>query len=215
MRDLYTLAAPQPYPVIALMPDFLLGAPGGTVIEEADGGQPISKEQGLQVLSEVVARRGTTSFWNHPEYLAPGDSLSGIREAWSAVVEEAAKQRQQGKLWVATVADIADYQARVAQVSASLERGFLGWGGWTLVVDNRSGQELEGVTLTLPGDVVRASSQVEVLFVWAGEPDGGQPEQIMVSAVKLAPTRQLVLPKLPPGSTRIELEWAAGQEPVE
>jgi hypothetical protein len=217
MRDLYTLAAVPPYSEMALMPDFLLGAPGGETIEEADGGQPIGTEQGLRVVLEAIARRGTTSFWNHPEWLAPGSKLDSVRETWSTVVREAASQRDTGKLWIATVADIVAFQTDIRHVSARLERGFLGVGGWKLVVRNDSGKELGGITLTMPGEVKRAvSGSAPVGFVRVtGQPGAVVPDKIEVVDSQEQTTRQLVFEKLQPGTTEVEIEWASGQEPLE
>ena len=217
IRDFYTLAAVPRYPQMALMPDFLLGAPAGDEIEEADGGQVIGREEGLLVIQEVIARRGTTSFWTHPEQLAPNTRLAPVRDAWDAVVGEAAKQRDAGNLWVGTVAEIAAYQADIAQVSVKWERGFLNLGGWKLVVHNDSGKELDGVTLTMPGEVRRARSEgVAVRFVRVTSGPGDVvPGRVEVVESQVQPTRQLVLNNLKPGAAEVEIEWMAGQEPLE
>ena len=68
LRDLYTLGAAPVYSYMAVMPDFLLGSASTNAGEEA-AGAPIGLEQGLAVIQETLARRGTTSFWNHPEQM--------------------------------------------------------------------------------------------------------------------------------------------------
>jgi hypothetical protein len=215
MRDLYTLSATCVLTGgkcistgMVVMPDFLLGVPSVNAGEEA-AGSIISQEKGFEVISETLARRGTTSFWQHPEQLAPKPGFEDVREAWEEVVAAAAQERENGRLWIAPVAEIAAFQRDVMSVTAKLDKGFLG--GWKVEVRNNSGRELSGVTLTLPGDVMRASSgDVEVLT--ANHPDA---KTIRVSTANnhVYPASQLVLDKLKPGVATIEVEWATGQEP--
>jgi peptidoglycan/xylan/chitin deacetylase (PgdA/CDA1 family) len=216
MRDLYTLYGVPPYPDMYVMPDFLLGEREGDAMEN-EGGEVIGAEQGLQVLTEAIARRGTTSFWTHPEELAPGPLLGGNRAAWEQVVSATARLRDSGSVWIATVADIVAYQSDIGKVSASLERGFLGWGGWKLIVRNDSGKELSGVTLTMPGEVRTAGAGgTEVHFVRVTGQEGEiVPDKIEVVRSQEQPTRQLVFPALPAGTSEVNIEWAPGQEPLE
>ncbi len=132
MKDLYTLGAPSAYPNISVMPDFLLGSPSLNAGEEA--GKEIGHQEGLQVIAEALSRRGTTSFWTHPEQLADGPQFQDVRAAWADVVTEAARQRDNGKLWIATVADITAYQRDIMSVTTSLDDGFLGMGGWKVQI---------------------------------------------------------------------------------
>jgi peptidoglycan/xylan/chitin deacetylase (PgdA/CDA1 family) len=210
MKDLYTLGAPSVYPDIAVMPDFLLGSPSIAAGEEA--GKEIGLQEGLQVITDTVARRGTTSFWTHPEQLADSPEFDAVRAAWKGVVTEGARERDNGKLWIATVADITTYQRDLLSVTTSLDHGFLGLGGWKVQVSNESGKELHGVTLTLPGDVKRISSSTEVLTV---QHPSNDTTHLSEPGNPLYPARQIVLPNLPPGTTAIEVEWVPGQEPVE
>jgi peptidoglycan/xylan/chitin deacetylase (PgdA/CDA1 family) len=216
IRDLYTLSATCVLTGgkcistrMAVMPDFLLGVPSVNAGEEA-AGSIISREKALEVISETLARRGTTSFWQHPEQLAPKPEFEGVRKAWEEVVAEAAQERERGRLWIAPVADIVAYQRDVMSVTARLDKAFLG--GWKVEVRNDSGKELSGVTLTLPGDVVRASSNdVDVLTV--NHPDA-KTTRVSTAKSPVYPASQLVLDKLKPGVANIEVEWAAGQEPL-
>jgi peptidoglycan/xylan/chitin deacetylase (PgdA/CDA1 family) len=207
VKDQYTIGAVGVYSDIMVMPDFLLGA------ESASGGEgagaPITGGEGMQVIGEAIARRGTTSFWQHPEQLGPAPQLAGIRSDWEAVVGEAAKERDNGRLWIATVADITAYQRDVMSVTASLDKEF--FGGWKIHVNNALGKPISGVTLTMPGDAARlSSSDVDVRPVYHLEPgvtrvsDAGKPQY---------PARQIVLEDLKPGSATIDVEWAPGQEP--
>ncbi|HVF98881.1 MAG TPA: hypothetical protein VND68_03510, partial [Chloroflexia bacterium] len=206
----YTVGAVKVYPAISVMPDFLLGGASNTAGEEAEGAI-IDAERGVQVIDEVLARRGTTSFWTHPEQLADDPAFAQDRQSWQRVVEAAARERDRGRLWIDTVANITAYERGVMSLTTQLEQGFLGLGGWHLKVDNGSGQELKGVTLTLPGDVQRASADgVAVRTVRVAE-DGSV--RLNAPGEPAFPSRQLVLDTLPPGVTTITIEWAAGQEP--
>ena len=129
LKDLYTVASVPVFPEIQVMPDFLLGAPSVSAGEEA-GGAVIGLDKGLEVITETLARRGTTSFWTHPEQLADTPALQGVRAAWTGVVQAAAAQRDKGNLWIGTVAEITTYQRDVMSVTTSLDHGFLGMGGW-------------------------------------------------------------------------------------
>jgi peptidoglycan/xylan/chitin deacetylase (PgdA/CDA1 family) len=212
IRDLYTLYSVPAYPAMRLMPDFLLGASSGEASENA-GGDLIGLDEGLNVIREAIARRGTTSFWTHPEELSDEPDLLLNRMAWSTVVEEAAKQRDAGVVWIAPVAEIMEYQSRVDHVSVRIERPFLG--GWKLVLSNGSGQDIEGVTLTMPGDVARATG-TDMLFVRTnGNLNEGSHGEITLTDVQDTPSRQLVIKSLKPGTTEISIEWAPGQEPLE
>jgi peptidoglycan/xylan/chitin deacetylase (PgdA/CDA1 family) len=210
LKDLYTLGAPSVYPDISIMPEFQLGVPSTNAGEESVN-KVIGLEEGRRVITETLARGGTTSFWTHPEQLADAPTQTQERDIWTKVVAEAAAQRDKGKLWIATIADITAYQRDIRSVTTSLDRGFLGMGGWKVQVRNDSGRELHGVTLTMPGDVQRVSSGVDVLTV-----------QNANNAIRLSepgrpvyPARQLVLPILPQGTTTLDVEWAQGQEPIQ
>jgi peptidoglycan/xylan/chitin deacetylase (PgdA/CDA1 family) len=211
MKDFYTIGAVPVYPNIAVMPDFLLGAPSINAGEEAQGGDVIGLDQGLMVITETLARRGTTSFWTHPEQLADAPAFAPVRDTWTKIVAEAASQRDKGKLWIATVADITAYQRDVMSVTTSLDKGFLGMGGWKVQVRNDSGKELHGVTLTMPGDVQRVSSGVVLQTVQYA----GDSTRLSEPGKPLYPARQIVLPNLPPGTTTLDVEWVAGQEPIQ
>ncbi len=220
LQDLYAIGAPlvytdvrQPtvYSNIQVMPDFLLGAPSLTASEEADGAG-IGLQAGLEVITQTLARRGTTSFWNHPEQLGDDPSLAGARQAWGGVVSAAVKERDNGRLWISTVANITAYERDIFSVTASLGKGFLGLGGWKLTVRNDSGRELSGVTLTLPGEVSSASSaDATVQTVTQSSPNS---TRLSDAARPAYPARQLVLSKVKPGVTTIDIGWAPGAEPL-
>lgn len=217
LRDLYTLGAaygrdngtPWVYEDMAVMPDFLLGSPSAAMGEENAGGA-VSREEGLQVISRTLESRGTTSFWQHPEQLANTPELAGVRQAWTQVVEQAASERDKGKLWIAPVAYITEYQHNVMSVTTSLESSFLG--GWTIRVNNNSGQTLSGVTLTLPGEV-RSTTSDSVHIKTVSRTEDGK-VRLGEAGQGTFPTRQIVLDDLEPIPVTINIEWAPGQEPA-
>jgi peptidoglycan/xylan/chitin deacetylase (PgdA/CDA1 family) len=208
MKDQYTIGAVGVYSDIAVMPDFLLGEPSDTMDEEAGGGG-ISMEEGLRVLAEIGRRRGTTSFWQHPEQLAGRPEFEEVREAWSVVVGAAARERDRGRLWIATVAEITAYQRDLISITTTLECGLA---GWKVRINSALDRPISGVTLTLPGDVKRAtSSEVGVSTVY--HPEAGV-TRVTSPGQGQYPARQLVLNDLKPGSAVIDVEWASGQEPL-
>lgn len=208
--DQYTLGAVKAYPNMAVMPDFLLGGASSMVGEEAEGAT-IGTDQGLQVIEETLARRGTTSFWTHPEQLANGTDSGAAQQSWRRVVEATAHERDKGRLWIDTVARITAYEIGVMSVTTRLEQGFMDLGGWQLKVINGSGQELKGVTLTLPDDIANASTTGTSLRTVGIAGDGTV--SLSAPGSPVFPTRQLVLETLPPGETTIGIQWAPEQEP--
>jgi hypothetical protein len=210
MVDQYTVGAVKVYPDMAVMPDFLLGGVSSIAGEEAEGAT-IGAEQGLHVIDETLARRGTTSFWTHPEQLADDAAFASDRESWQRVVEAATRERDRGRLWVDTVAHITAYEAGVAGVTTRMEQGFLGLGGWQLKVTNDSEEGLRGLTLTLPGDVRNVSASGVGLRTVQVADDGAV--HLSEPGSPVFPARQLVIDSLPPGVTTLGIEWAPGQEP--
>lgn len=210
MVDQYTVGAVKVYPQIAVMPDFLLGGASSMAGEETEGAT-IGAEQGLHVIEETLARRGTTSFWTHPEVLADDPVFAPERQSWQRVVEAAARERDRGRLWIDTVANITAYETAIMSVTTQLEQRFMGLGGWQLNVTNDSGRELQGVTLTLPGDMRNVSSDgVNVRTV---ETEGEGTVRLSEPGSPEFPARQIVIATLPPGVTTLNIEWVSDQEP--
>ncbi|HST06483.1 MAG TPA: polysaccharide deacetylase family protein [Chloroflexia bacterium] len=207
LRDLYTIGAASVYTQIAVMPDFMLGSAAAGGGEETGGGI-LNEAQGMDVIQQTLARHGTTSFWQHPEQLGNDPDLADVRTAWQAVVQDAALARNNGVLWINTIANITAYQRDVTNVTASLQRS---GGGWQILVRNDSATTLQGVTLTLPGDASTAhDEQSTVQSVSHPAPDSttlSEPGRFA------GPSRQIVLATLPPGMTTIDMQWAPGQEP--
>jgi hypothetical protein len=194
---------------MAVMPDFLLGAPSSIAGEEASGA-PIGSDRGVAVITETLSRRGTTSFWNHPEQLGNPPNLKPVRDTWTRVVQAAAKERDAGRLWIATVAQITSFQRDVMSVTVSLDKDSSG--GWKMTVTNSSGHAVQGVSLTLPGDATALSSPDGTIYT-VSHTDSGT--RLSSAANPVYPARQLVIDTLKPGETTINVQWANGQEPLQ
>jgi hypothetical protein len=217
MKDLYVLSSPvvytdvrhpRVYSDMAVMPDFLLGAPASEAGEEV-GGAPVGLDEGLAVLREAISRRGTTSFWTHPEQLADDPALAGERASWEGVVKAAAEERDRGRLWVDTVEAITAYQRDVMSVTVTARSG--GTGPEALRVQNDSGEELSGVTLSFGMEALALRADgVEMRPVSWADCKGVDCRVVVGEPVNGAldtGTYQVVLNGLKPGLTEIEVEW--------
>ena len=69
--------------------------------------------QALKLLDHAIAVSGTIDLWAHTEEVTSPEQIA----AWGQVVRYAAQQRDAGTLWIAPLAEIADWQAAVAEVS--------------------------------------------------------------------------------------------------
>jgi hypothetical protein len=107
----------------------------------------------LKQLGVAIAAGGMIDLWAHTEEVVSPDQIA----AWGQVVGYAAQQRDSGKLWIAPLAEIADWQTAVAelrienvdlrnQVDESVPT-------LTFTIHNGSQRDLSGVTLSLPWKV--------------------------------------------------------------
>ena len=198
VRDRYALGAiaREVTPTLAanvalsVMPDFLLGqaaaADAGDALITDTLGSGLDEGQGTaggaeaarRVIDTVLARRGVTSFWNHPELLA---EAGPTRDTWREVVAYAAAQREQG-LWIAPVSTIVNYMRAMRQVEVVWRATE---GGYEAIVTNHTDQALDGVTLSFP--ILVDNATVE-----------GQP---VPPVAGYADRHQVVLPRLAAGAT--------------
>jgi hypothetical protein len=167
------------------MPDFLLGPPlegagdveiTGTVASGVDEGRgEVGNVDGAkQVIDTVLARRGVTSFWNHPEQLATN---ADVANTWRETVAYADERRKAG-LWIAPVSTIVGYMRDMRRVEVVWQAQP---GGYGAIVTNHTDHTLDGVTISFP--VAVATATVE-----------GQP------APRIADTA-VILPALGAGAT--------------
>lgn len=128
LRHPYELDHLAADPRLAVFPDFYLPSRSGMAAE------------GLARVEEVLARRGYTSLWTHPNEVLQQDGPG----MWTAVIAGVAAARDRG-LWVAPIAEIARYAAATRLVATELTDG-----GRRIAVENGGSDPLTGLTLTLP-----------------------------------------------------------------
>jgi peptidoglycan/xylan/chitin deacetylase (PgdA/CDA1 family) len=102
-----------------------------------------------QTIDEVMARRGFTSLWTHPEEV----TTPGAVEMWRGVVEYAAAKRVDG-LVVDSLTNIVDHYLAARQVKVEFEQSGK---DLSLTAKNTGETSIDGVTLTMPGLVKSAS----------------------------------------------------------
>jgi peptidoglycan/xylan/chitin deacetylase (PgdA/CDA1 family) len=130
VRHPYELARVKDAPNLIVFPDFYL-ASNAAALDEA-----------LARIDLTVASRGYHSLWNHPNETLEQQG----QVVWQRAVDYAASQRERG-LWIAPVSEIVEYGEAARRVNVTVLPLA---GGTRLIVENRSGQRLEGITLGLP-----------------------------------------------------------------
>lgn len=115
-----------------------------------------SAAQALKLIDRTIAVSGTLDLWAHTEEVVAPDQIA----AWGQVVGYAAQQRDAGRLWIAPLAEIADWQQALAQVTVTAdgEQPALDGGALTFRVTNASARTLNGLTLNLPFAPARAAA---------------------------------------------------------
>jgi hypothetical protein len=68
--------------------------------------------QALMQIDKAIAAGGMIDLWAHTEEVVSPEQIA----AWSQVVGYAARQRDAGSLWIAPLAEIADWQAAIAEL---------------------------------------------------------------------------------------------------
>ena len=104
--------------------------------------------QALKLLDHTIAVSGTIDLWAHTEEVTSPEQIA----AWGQVVRYAAQQRDAGTLWIAPLAEIADWQAAVAEVSIQYSgvRSQNASDQLKFNVKNNSKQDMNGLTIMLP-----------------------------------------------------------------
>jgi hypothetical protein len=106
----------------------------------------------LKQIDAALSAGGMIDIWAHTEEVTSPEPLA----AWGRVVRYAAEQRDVGKLWVAPLAEIADWQAAMRELQVeSSELRVEGSSALRISVRNGSQRDLQGVTLSLPFEVRR------------------------------------------------------------
>jgi hypothetical protein len=104
--------------------------------------------QAIELIDRTIAVGGMIDVWAHTEEVTSPEQIA----AWGQVVSYAAQQRDAGKLWIAPLADIADWQAAVAELKIeNVELKNRADGSMlSFTLTNGSNRDLNGVTVTLP-----------------------------------------------------------------
>jgi hypothetical protein len=105
---------------------------------------------GRNQVDAALAAGGMIDMWAHTEEVTTPEQIA----AWRTVVAYAAQQRDAGRLWIAPLAEIAGWQAAVAELSIEKEtwrnQGDESMQMLSFAVHNISQRDLSGVTLKLP-----------------------------------------------------------------
>jgi hypothetical protein len=106
--------------------------------------------QATMLIDKAIAAGGMLDVWAHTEEVVSPEQIA----VWGQVVGYAARQRDAGQLWIAPLAEIADWQAAIAELRIENEewrnRGDESTSTLTFSVHNGSQRDLSGVTLKLP-----------------------------------------------------------------
>jgi hypothetical protein len=109
-----------------------------------------SAAQAIGLVDKAIAAGGMIDLWAHTEEVVSPEQVA----LWRQVVDYAAQQRDAGKLWIAPLAEIADWQAAVAELRIENEewrnRGDESASTLSFSIHNGSQRDLSGVTLKLP-----------------------------------------------------------------
>ncbi len=139
-----------------------------------------SLENAIRKMEEAIVRRGYISFWTHPSDVVGEEG----QRVWSEIVHQATRKSRSGELWIDNITSILDYHRGLQQVRVS---SFKLGNTWRFMVVNEGTALLRGVTLSLPGSIVRAEVEGEPWKDFAGSrmrlPDlaPGTPVEVVVT----------------------------------
>jgi len=104
--------------------------------------------QAIELLDRTIAVSGTIDMWAHTEEVTTPEQIA----AWAQVVSYATQQRDAGALWVAPLAEIADWQAAIAECTIeNVELKTQSNGSMlSFKLTNSSHRDLDGLTIKLP-----------------------------------------------------------------
>jgi hypothetical protein len=160
-RDTWRCQAVPGHERILACPDFYLIAgrntpPDAAITRLHAGG---GRDEAIKQIDRAIAQRGMIDIWAHTEEATTPEQIAD----WQAVIGYAAAQRDAGKLWIAPLAEIADWQQAIAQVrTQTQERAPAGstdeqGGMLSFVVSNDSQRDLKGLTMFLPFEPKRVA----------------------------------------------------------
>jgi hypothetical protein len=109
-----------------------------------------SAAQALSLIDTAITAGGMIDLWAHTEEVVSPEQIA----LWGQVVGYAAQQRDAGKLWIAPLAEIAEWQAASAELRIENEewrnRDDIATSTLSFTIHNGSQRNLSGVTLKLP-----------------------------------------------------------------
>jgi hypothetical protein len=109
-----------------------------------------SVAQAIVLIDKAIAVGGMIDLWAHTEEVVSPEQIA----VWGQVVAYAARQRDAGQLWIAPLAEIADWQAAIADVSIEnvelRSQSDESTPMLSFTIHNGSQRDLSGVTLKLP-----------------------------------------------------------------
>jgi hypothetical protein len=149
-RDAWRCQAVPGHERILACPDFYLIAgrdtpPDATISRLHAGG---GRDEAIKQIEQAIAQHGMIDIWAHTEEATTPEQIAD----WQAVIGYAAAQRDVRKLWIAPLAEIADWQAAVAE--CRIENVELSTGEpdipMTFKLTNDSKHDLNRLTLNLP-----------------------------------------------------------------
>ncbi|NJP07411.1 MAG: polysaccharide deacetylase family protein, partial [Chloroflexaceae bacterium] len=140
---------------------------------------PGTVAQALEQLALVRLRSGMIDFWSHTEEVVTAEQQAAWEQILAAVVGP-------GDIWVAPLAEIADWQQALAQVTLETQSPGAD-GGLQLRLYNGSERRLEGLTLQLPWSAGRVMVDGREIIETQGATDqliitidAGQTQEIAV-----------------------------------
>jgi hypothetical protein len=169
----------QPVPgheQIMACPDFYMIAgrdtpPSAGIVQAHAGG---GRDEAIRQIDAAIAAGGMIDVWAHTEEATAPEQIAD----WRAVIAHAAQARDAGQLWIAPLAEIADWQAAVAEcrienveLKSQAAEPIM-----SFKITNGSSRALQGITLTLPfkpkqitvdGQIL--NSQFSILNLTAGQ----------------------------------------------
>jgi len=111
--------------------------------------------QAIKLIDHTIAASGTIDLWAHTEEVTSPEQIA----AWGQVVSYAAQQRDSGALWVAPLAEIADWQQAISLVRTKNQepRTMQPGVAQSFAVVNGSQRNLNGLTIELPFKINRVA----------------------------------------------------------
>lgn len=119
-------------------------------------------EQSLRLIDRIIAKEGVIDLWAHTEEVTSPEQIA----AWRQVVEYAARQCDDGWLWIAPLAEIAAWRQAVTNIRIAEQPSRAAVQAQTsrdavlmlrLLITNENQRDMQGVTLRLPFAAQRAT----------------------------------------------------------